>query len=166
MDLTVQRVFVFLIVIFSFVFGILSVFFRSTIILGFPGDYWAGILFVGIAFLIMGWAIVSSTSKTMHLPKKIKEGRVPYLAYVSITISSLGIILCGILFLGEGEFEVLPLYCVIPPGLSLMAIILSKLSLDTSMAIKSERGKYWSNIGLLLALICFFSPWIFLFIVS
>jgi len=163
MDLTVQRVFIILIIFFSIIFGILSVFFRATNILGFPGEYWAGILFVGIILLIMGWVIVSSTRKTMHLPKR---ERIPNLAYVSITISSLGIVSCGILFLGERQLDLLPLYCVIPPGLSLIAIVLSKLSLDDSIAIKSERGRYWSNFGFILALICFFSPWIFLFIVG
>ena len=54
MDHRVQRVFIVLIVIFSIAFGILSVFFRSTNILGFSGDYWAGNLCLSVVFLILG----------------------------------------------------------------------------------------------------------------
>ena len=173
MDQRVQRVFIVSIVLFSIAFGILSIYFRSSSILGFSGDYWAGIFCVGIALLITGFVVLLNFPDTMNrrwvkrLRFRMKQGeRVPYLAYVSITISSIGIIFCVILFLVMGEFEVLPLYICIPPSLSLIAIILSKLSLDDSIAIKSERGKYWSKIGLILAFICFFSPWILLFIVS
>lgn len=64
MDLRVQRVFIILIVIFSIAFGILSVFFRSTNILGFSGDYFAGIFCVGIMLLILGLGAILSIRGT------------------------------------------------------------------------------------------------------
>ena len=64
MDHRVERVFIFLIVIFSITFGILSIFFRSANILGFSGDYWAGIFCLGVVFLILGLGYILSLRGT------------------------------------------------------------------------------------------------------
>lgn len=58
MEHRVDRVFTVLLVMFSVVFGIFSVFYRSDEILGFSGDYWAGISCISIILLILGWAVV------------------------------------------------------------------------------------------------------------
>ena len=58
MENRVDRVFLYLLVTGSIAFGILSVFFRSDEILGFSGDYWAGISCLSIILVIIGWAVV------------------------------------------------------------------------------------------------------------
>ena len=64
MERRVDRVFIVLLVIFSVAFVILSAFLRSNKILGFSGDYWAGILCVGITLIIMGWGLIMWLRRT------------------------------------------------------------------------------------------------------
>ena len=58
MENRVDRVFLYLLVIGSIAFGILSVVFKSDEIFGIPSDYWAGISCLSIILVIMGWVVV------------------------------------------------------------------------------------------------------------
>lgn len=58
MDHRVDLVFIVLLVIMFIALIILGAFLPSQPILGFAGDYWAGILCVGGALLITGWGLI------------------------------------------------------------------------------------------------------------
>ena len=58
MDHRVDRVFIVLLVITFAALIILGAFLPSHQILGFTGDYWAGILCVGGVLLVTGWGLI------------------------------------------------------------------------------------------------------------